>query len=135
MNSIEKIIASTITKSTIEAIQKQLAEQFRSMTVGDILGGKSPKLNAAPARRTKSRRNVRDTNLAVVGAIKKLHAAANDQWCTIDELAKRAGVRKPASHLRRMMLHGFRAGGKFQKPLFQGNGCYTNAFRLRRSKV
>lgn len=133
MNSIEKIIANTITKNAIDAMQNQLAERLRSMTVGEILGGKLPKLTSTPRRRTK--RRLRNTNLAVVGAIKKLHAAANDQWCTIHELAKRAGVPKPGSHLRHMMLHGFRAGGKLQKPLFLGNGCYTNAFRLRRAKV
>lgn len=41
MNNIEKIIASTIAKNTIEAMQKQLAERLQSMTVAEILGGAS----------------------------------------------------------------------------------------------
>jgi len=133
MNSIEKIIANTITKNAIDAMQNQLAERLRSMTVGEILGGKFPKLTSTPRRRTK--RRLRDTNLALIGVIKKLHAAADDKWYTIDGLAKSAGMRKPAIHLRHMMLHGFRAGGKSPKNLFHGNGCYSHAFRLRPAKV
>lgn len=133
MNNIEKIIASTIAKNTIEAMQKQLAERLKSMTVGEILGGKLPKLTSAPRRRTK-RRQV-DTAKKVVNIIKKLHATSDNQWRTVADLAKRAGISKPGSHTRRMMTRGFRVGGKFQKPLFEGNGRYTVAFRVRRAKA
>lgn len=133
MNSIQKIIANAIAKNTIEAMQKQLAEQLKSMTVGELLGEKLPKKASAPARRTKRRQM--DTAKRVVQAIKKMHDAADDEWRTVADLAKRAGIRMPGSHTRRMMLRGFRVGGKFQSPLFEGNGRYTVAARVRRAKA
>jgi len=133
MNNIEKIIASTIAKNTIEAMQKQLAERLQSMTVGEILGGKLPKMTSAPRRRTKRRQ--RDTAKKVVNIIKKIHANSDDQWRTWEDLCKRASISKPGSHVRRMMLRGFRVDGKFQKPLFEGNGRYTISFRVRRAKA
>lgn len=133
MNNIEKIIASTIAKNTIEAMQKQLAERLQSMTVAEILGGSFPKMTSAPRRRTKRRQM--DTAKKVVNIIKKIHANSDDQWRTFADLAKRAGISKPGSHIRRMMTRGFRVGGKFQKPLFEGNGRYTVAFRVRRAKA